>query len=386
MMVAACLVAGSLAVVGWTRTSLHAQAQTPAAQEWSLWENYKRGFFDASGRIVDHDAEARTTSEAQAYGMFFALVANDRATFDKLLRWTTDNLADGNLETTQPAWLWGQNKQGQWQVLDRNSASDADLWLAYSLLAAGRVWQEPNYTHLGTALAQRVAATCVVRVPGVGLVLLPAPVGFRRDDEVELNPSYQPLFLLRGLSVALPEGPWAELASTTPSLVRHAAPHGFALDWVRYSAKRGWEPGLGPQAEPRASFDAIRVYLWAGMTDAATPGRKETLSALHGMRSYMKSNFYPPMIVAVDGKVTSATGPAGFSAALLPFLQAEGAAHALALQSSRLEIARSPRSGLYGEPPHYYDQNLALFGCGWQDRQFGFAADGTLQLRWRNKK
>src|SRR5882757_11239868 len=60
---------------------------------WPLWESYTSNAFDAQGRIVDHSAGDRTTSEGQAYGMFFALVANDRARFEKLLNWTQDNLA-----------------------------------------------------------------------------------------------------------------------------------------------------------------------------------------------------------------------------------------------------------------------------------------------------
>jgi len=59
-----------------------------APESWPLWESYKTQFYDHQGRIVDHDDGDRTTSEAQAYGMFFSLVANDRDTFGGLLRWT----------------------------------------------------------------------------------------------------------------------------------------------------------------------------------------------------------------------------------------------------------------------------------------------------------
>src|SRR5258707_1797379 len=96
-----------------------------AAQEWtSLWKSYVAGFMDNQVRVIDHDAGDRTTSEGQAYGMFFALVANDRSRFDGLLRWTEQNLADNDLATHLPAWLWGHNKENQWGVLDSNSAAD----------------------------------------------------------------------------------------------------------------------------------------------------------------------------------------------------------------------------------------------------------------------
>ena len=40
---------------------------------------------------------AQTVSEAQAYGLFFALVANDRPSFEKILKWTENNMAGGDL-------------------------------------------------------------------------------------------------------------------------------------------------------------------------------------------------------------------------------------------------------------------------------------------------
>lgn len=71
------------------------RAETP----WPLWQQYRARFIEASGRVIDHDpgSNERTTSEGMAYSMFFALVVNDRPTFDKLLRWTEDNLAGGDL-------------------------------------------------------------------------------------------------------------------------------------------------------------------------------------------------------------------------------------------------------------------------------------------------
>jgi endo-1,4-beta-D-glucanase Y len=66
---------------------------TCAAQDWqSLWKSYVAGFMDNQVRVIDHDTGDRTTSEGQAYGMFFALVANDHSRFDGLLHWTEQNL------------------------------------------------------------------------------------------------------------------------------------------------------------------------------------------------------------------------------------------------------------------------------------------------------
>ncbi|VTR49737.1 Endoglucanase precursor [Serratia fonticola] len=124
--------------------------------------------------------------------MFFALVANDRPAFDKLLAWTENNLASGDLSAHLPAWLWGQDDNKAWKVLDSNSAADADLWIAYNLLEAGRLWQSRRYQTLGTLLLQRIGREEVANIPGLGLVLLPGKMGFVAEDRWRLNPSYLP--------------------------------------------------------------------------------------------------------------------------------------------------------------------------------------------------
>src|SRR5262245_48780456 len=120
-----------------------------SAQEFPpLWRSYTAAFMDDQIRVIDRDASDRTTSEAQAYAMFFALVANDRARFDSLLHWTELNLASGDLAAHLPAWLWGRRPDKEWGVIDANSASDADVWMAYTLLEAGRAWGQSRYTEL----------------------------------------------------------------------------------------------------------------------------------------------------------------------------------------------------------------------------------------------
>ena len=95
-----------------------------------LYQSYARAFLDNQIRVIDRDTGDRTTSEGQAYAMFFALVANDRSRFDALLRWTELNLAAGDLTAQLPAWLWGRDAGDRWGVLDANAASDATLGLA----------------------------------------------------------------------------------------------------------------------------------------------------------------------------------------------------------------------------------------------------------------
>lgn len=359
-----------------------AAAAKPASADvcgpWPLWQAYAAHFIQGDGRVVDFHA-AHSTSEGQAYALFFALVANDRSRFDAVLKWTEANLAGGDLGANLPAWRWGQREDGSWGVLDPNAASDADLWLGYTLLEASRLWQEASYGELGQRLLALVVEQEVENLPGLGPMLLPGPEGFRPAEALwRLNPSYLPIQLLRALHRYDPKGPWGEMVLPAARLLRETAPHGLAPDWVAYQAGVGWRPDPDKGAE--GSYDAIRVYLWLGMLDAAEPLRAPLLQALDGMTRRLRKNPVPPERGDTLTAEFQGSGPAGFSAALLPYLAAQDEAALLARQRQRVEEARRDR--LLGEDPHYYDQNLALFGTGWLDGRFRFAAEGQLLPAW----
>ena len=350
------------------------------AQDWAaLWKSYAAGFMDNQVRVIDHDSGDRTTSEGQAYGMFFALVANDRSHFDGLLHWTEQNLAGGNLSTNLPAWLWGHHANNKWGVLDKNSASDADIWMAYTLLEAGSAWNEPRYTKIGSALAHHVAKEEVVQVLGLGTTVAPGPTGFQHDSSYRLNASYVPLQLILGLAEFVPDGPWKEVAASVPKVIIDSAPHGFVSDWTEFHT------GSGLQAVPTVgSYDAIRVYLWAGMLEKSTKERDVLLKALSGMANYLRTNTVPPAKVRPDGTVEDPKAPVGFSAALIPYAEAVGADQIKNQQLSRVQSELKPQTGLLGTPPRYYDQNLALFGLGFLQKQFWFGPNGKVGLSWKD--
>ncbi len=356
-----------------------------SAGQWPLWRYYTAAFLDAQGRVIDHARGDLTTSEGESYALFFSLVADDRADFDRVLGWTTENLAGGDLTMRLPAWKWGRAASGAWQVLDSNSAADADLWIAYTLLEAGRLWQAPRYTETGKLLAARIAREEVAALPGLGLMLLPGAEGFHLDPQRWLlNPSYVPIPVLMGLSRLAPEGPWAAVAANVPKLLASCSPGGFAMDWLRYDAASGCAPAAGPgQAAPVGSYDAIRVYLWAGMMPHAAPEAALMLEALHGMTDYLGAQLAPPEEVNAQGAVVKPAGPVGFSAAVAPLLARTGKVAALSHQVDRMTAQRDGRSGLYGRPPAYYDQNLALFSEGWSTHRFRFAPSGLLEVGWR---
>ena len=75
----------------------------------------RAGSFDPTRR-------RRTTSEGQAYALFFALADNDRPTFDRVSDLDPGQSRPAAIFSTHlPAWLWGKDTDGEWKTIDPNS-------------------------------------------------------------------------------------------------------------------------------------------------------------------------------------------------------------------------------------------------------------------------
>ena len=357
--------------------ALSAGAAADKCRVWPDWDKFRAHFISEGGRVIDPSGTQQvSTSEGQAYGLMFSLIANDRAAFDLFLRWTENNLANGDLTAQLPAWQWGRREDGSWGVLDKNAASDADLWMVYALNEAGRLWKHPRYTALAELLADRILREETAELPGLGRTLLPGPQGFHPNENTwRLNPSYMPVQLLRRLAGIYPKSNWGELTATSLEVITRSAPQGFIPEWVDYQAGSGFNTDNATLSE--GSFNAIRVYLWAGMLDKRDPASPLLLKKLAAMAHHVSANGTPPREINTQSGVTKESGSAGFSAALLPFLKASGSATALRQQQLRI-AALAPLD----RNDNYYDQVLTLFGLGWLEGRYRFSRDGLLEPRW----
>jgi endoglucanase len=113
-----------------------------------------------------------------------------------------------------------------------------------------------------------------------------------------------------------------------------------------------------------------------------TPGLEIMQHSLSGMGRYLQKHDVPPERVSPQGQVVEPNGTVGFSAAVLPYLAALSDRGPLQKQKHRLAASLSSTTGLYGAPPMYYDQNLALFASGWSEGRFRFDRNGQLLVSW----
>jgi len=356
-----------------------AHATPPAATGWPLWNAFVDGFILEDGRVVDWSERSRTVSEGQAYAMFFSLVSNDRKTFDRLYEWTQKNLSSGRFTQQLPAWLWGYQADGPAnpQVLDPNSASDADLWLAYNLIEAGRLWNVPRYTQAGRALLKLVARVETREKFGY-TVLLPGRDGFEFENAVRINPSYLPPFLLQRLAQVDPSGPWRKILKDFVTLLPDLVVNGGVPDWFLLTDK-------GPRQDSVTgdvgSYDAVRNYLWAGLMNQRSPEASAFIRAYKPFIPYVRQSGRIPEKWYTGGKAGTGSFPVGVQTAFLPFFTLNGGADLS--KSIIASLQEKTTSNLVGTPARYYEQVISLFALGWADHQFSFDENGKLIPKWK---
>lgn len=343
-----------------------AQSAEYCLDEWPLWDEFARVHIQPDGRVIDPAADGITTSEGQSYALFFALVAHDRGHFDRILKWTSDNLAQGDLRNYLPGWKWGRSREGAWQVLDMNPASDADMWMAYSLFHAAALWKDKKYYEIARSILTNIERREVVDLPGVGRALLPASFGFALDAGTwRFNPSYAPVQLLRFFSGVDKQGPWNEVAQNTLRMVAATSVGGLVPDWVLFGVRKGFMHDA--ERGQYMSYESIRVYLWWAMLHRNEPLYAALRPYLSGVAQFVPEKIYLPERIHVRKGEEEGSAPPGFAAAIAPYR--------FALYGSRENIP-----AVLGEDAGYYNFVLSLFGYGWLERRFAFNPDGSLLM------
>lgn len=359
-----------LLIIALTLSSICAEASEP----WKDWEQFKAVYLSPEGRVIDgSNPQLPTTSEGQSYALLFALIANDKDTFDLVLNWTENHLANNDLTANLPAWLWGLNKENQqYGILDSNSASDSDLWIAYALVEAGRLWGEYRYQSLGYLLAMRILHEEAVEVPNFGWMIVPGLKGFQVSEHSwRLNPSYLPIQIFRRFAGMYPHSPWQEIAQNSVKFLKHSAPQGFSPEWAilddnnHVSAEQN-DNKLG-------GYNAIRVYLWLGMLSNDDPDKPGLMAQFEPMLKAIGADGYVAEQYDIKTKAQIGYKPLGFRAAVLPFL-------ASANNSSRVGefLKELDARELSNQPDHYYESVLILLGKGWAEHKYQFNKDGML--------
>jgi endoglucanase len=286
----------------------------------------------------------------------------DRRTFDRLLRWTTDNLQAGD-PSRLPAWKWGQRPDGSWGVLDALPASDADTWMAWALILAHRRFGGRDHLERARALVTRIWSDEVVEHAGRH-ILLPGPWA-KGGEPLRLNPSYWLPFAWRAFATMDAEHPWPQLVDDVWGLWGECMqPSGLPPDWCYLDASgRPTLPPEGDEAHLNFGFEAFRVgwtlaaeERWSDEPRAAGLG-----TAFRALYRRWRSEGSLPGVLAPDGTAREDWDYLGMYGALLPLW---GGRRAQQVYSATI----APRAAAWGwgEEDDYYSQNWVWFGLALQ--------------------
>jgi len=318
-----------------------------AATDWTM---YQQAFVAPDGRVMDPSQNSISHSEGQGYGLLLALMNDDRPAFDRILKWTVDNLQvrrDALL-----AWSWGRRPNGDWNVIDYNNASDGDILIAFALLKAAQRWDHPPHRQAAQRIIRDIRTQLAVTVKDYRLIA-PAYFGFNGDAGHVFNTGYLVLPAFAEFARVDDDVLWKRVLSDSWRLLERSAFSRFKLpaDWV---ALENGQVTVDRTRSPFFGYEAIRVPLYL-----AWHGAGERLAAFADYLQFVETASYlPSRVNLIDGTVSADEAPAGFYAVMglcAERLGREPLAHNL-LREAAARIAR--------EPKDYFSNTLYLLARG----------------------
>jgi endoglucanase len=331
------------------------------------WVSYRDRFILDDGRVVDLESDQRTTSEGQAYAMLRSVLINDRVTFERTLTWAETNL--DRPDDTLWSWHWGKAETGQWQIVDQNFATDADVDATTALILAARRWDCPAYMELAQKKLDDIWNLSVVSVTPEERQILPGPaIAFwQNSDTLILNPSYFSPTSYRLFAQVDPSRDWNSLIQGGYSLLEassEASPVGLPSDWIALNLKTG---DLGPLPDwhplkTKYSFDAFRVW-WRVALDASWFQEPRAESFLNQNLSYLRQRWQAdkaiPASLSLDGQDLVNYEATAQYAMLYSAFQVTNPV--LAIQIYQQKLLPTYKEGFWDNNSAYYSQNLAWF-------------------------
>lgn len=335
------------------------------------WQAYRERFIQGDGRIIDREAEDRSTSEGQAYALLRAVWIDDRETFDKVLQWSETNLQrrnpDGSRSDLLWAWKWGKQPNGNWGTIDGNFASDGDIDAITALIFAAQRWNQPQYLDLARQKLKDLWNLSTV-AGASGRYLLPGPkAAFQpQPDRVYLNPSYFAPYAFRLFAEVDSERDWFSLVDSSYRVLDASAPlsaTGLPSDWVMLDPTTGKvQLATNGNLQSRYGFDAYRVW-WRVALDAAwfeEPRARQYLQRLQPLQQQWQTAQSIPAQIDLNGKPLVDYESTAQYAMLYAAFQVTDPEIATAIYQQKLLPVY--RNGFWDNESAYYVQNLSWLG------------------------
>jgi endoglucanase len=322
---------------------------SPAAD----WKTYQETFISGDGRVVDYFQNSISHSEGQGYGLLLSLMNGDRPAFDRIFKWTIENLQVRR--DALFAWSWGKRLNGGWNVIDYNNASDGDILIAFALLKAADRWGHPPFREVALRIVRDIRAYLVV-IAGDFQLIAPAYFGFSGQAGNTFNTGYLILPAFAEFAKADDEAFWKRTLRDSERLLEKAAFSRLKLpaDWV--TLENG-QVTIAADRSPVFGYEAIRAPLYLSWH-----GEIGKLSAFADYLEFVERAGYLPIRVnLVDGSVAVEEAPAGFYAVM------GLCAQRLGREALAQRLFQNAGSKITREPMDYYSNTLFLLATGKMD-------------------
>jgi len=335
------------------------------------WVYYKTHFINKEGRVIDYEKNSITTSEGQSYALLRAVLINDKITFDKVLKWTENNLnrKDDNLY----AWIWGEKPDKSWGILDKNSASDADIDIATALILANQKWEQKSYLDKALPLINDIweKETREINLQRV----LSAGAKQNIADTVDINPSYFSPYAFRIFATYDKKHNWISLVNSSYDLISKissATDTGLIPDWFSINPLTGQIYFDKTQDRSKFSYDAIRIYLRI-YVDYLVSNDSRALDFLASANFFVeKYNQNPAKLFytfyKADGELLSPIEDTGAIAVLNPAVSLISQKTAQELIEYKIQN-QYHKEGYWYKPDVYYLQNLVWLSLWVQNNE-----------------
>ena len=207
--------------------------------------------FESRINKIEHTIGMRdSSSEVTGYGMIFAVHAKDRETFDKIWNFAKSHLNEDGLMQFH---IGADNKP-----INKSSAADADLDIAYALYAADKTWG--RYEEDAKSMMNRILGHDVEE----GTFVLKGGNDWGGSDET--NPSYYSPFYYALFEKYTGDERWGKVARAGREVLDNIEENGNnGTDLPPNWSKADGTPNESRDDATHYSHEAIRVPLRQGM-------------------------------------------------------------------------------------------------------------------------
>ncbi|RJR28255.1 glycosyl hydrolase [candidate division WWE3 bacterium] len=346
----------------------------------NLWIAY-RDKIQKDGRTIDRSRNYLTTSEGQSYSLLRSVWMDDKETFDRVLKWTTNNLQKRE-DDELFAWKWGQNSEGRWDVLveegGMNSAADADQDIALALIFASKRWNQDHYIKQAREILADIWRQEVLELNGKYYLL--AGNWAKTEALPTINPSYFSPAAYPIFAEVDPAHPWMALRDTSYEVLEKVTlgelgagkSAGLPPDWVNINPRTGeLIPVVHSDKDTNFGDDAFRVvwrvgldYKWFGNERA-----KIYLENLSFLRDEWTQN--QKIYAAYTHKGDKVTDFESYSmyGGVLPYFRILHPEIAEEIYLKKLAPLYNPDIEDFREDVGYYAQNWVWFGIGFYENK-----------------